>query len=50
MLTLAVFEESYQKLIGYFTQSDNQGELSIAKNDFFSNTGTLQKMKYFEDA
>lgn len=45
MLTLAVFEESYQKLIGYFTQSDNQGELSIAKNDFFSNTGTLDESK-----
>lgn len=45
MLTLASFEQSYQKLIGHFTEGDYQDELALAKKDFFSNTGTLDENK-----
>jgi hypothetical protein len=45
MLTLQQFEESYQKLIGYFTEGAYQEELLLAKKEFFSNTGTLDENK-----
>ncbi|MBC7457461.1 MAG: hypothetical protein H7235_04230 [Bdellovibrionaceae bacterium] len=45
MLTLHQFEQSYQKLIGHFTEGVYQEELMIAKKEFFSNTGTLDENK-----
>lgn len=45
MLTLQQFEESYQKLIGHFTEGVYQEELMMAKKEFFSNTGTLDENK-----
>lgn len=45
MLTLQQFEDSYQKLIGYFTEGVYQDELMLAKKEFFSNTGTLDENK-----
>jgi hypothetical protein len=44
MLTLQQFEESYQKLIGHFTEGVYQEELMLAKKEFFS-TGTLDENK-----
>ena len=45
MLTLQQFEDSYQKLIGHFTDGVYQDELMLAKKEFFSNTGTLDENK-----
>ncbi len=43
MLTLSQFEESYRKLVGYFTAGIYQDEMLTAKKDFFSNTGILDE-------
>ncbi|MBC7753458.1 MAG: hypothetical protein H7Z71_04415 [Moraxellaceae bacterium] len=45
MLTLQQFEDSYQKLIGHFTEGVYQDELMLAKKEFFRNTGTLDENK-----
>ena len=45
MLTLQQFEDSFQKLIGHFTEGVYQEELMMAKKEFFSNTGTLDENK-----
>jgi hypothetical protein len=45
MLTRPQFEDSYQKLIGHFTEGTYQEELMLAKKEFFSNTGTLDENK-----
>ena len=45
MLTLQQFEDSYQKMIGHFTEGVYQDELMLAKKEFFSNTGTLDENK-----
>lgn len=45
MLTLQQFEESFQKLVGHFTEGVYQEELMMAKKEFFSNTGTLDENK-----
>lgn len=43
MLTLTQFEESYRKLVGYFTEGHYHEEMLLAKKDFFSNTGILDE-------
>ncbi len=44
-MNLNDFENSYQKLIGYFTNGIYLAELHTAQKDFFSNTGTLDENK-----
>lgn len=45
MLTRQQFEDSFQKLIGHFTEGVYHEELMLAKREFFSNTGTLDENK-----
>ena len=45
MLTWDEFQSSMQKLIGHYTASTFQVELSDAKKEFFDNTGTLDENK-----
>lgn len=45
MLTYQQFDDSYKKLVQFFTDGVYQEELQQAKKDFFSNTGTLDESK-----
>lgn len=44
-MTITQFEESYFKLISYFTTGEYVGELQVAQKDFFSNTGAIDENK-----
>ena len=37
------FKQSLQKLIGYYTNADFSDELSVARKEFFDNTGSLDE-------
>lgn len=45
MLSHQQFEDSYQKLLGYFTEGASLDELKLAQREFFTNAGILDENK-----